>query len=201
MKIICVGRNYVAHANELNNPVPKNPVIFMKPQTALLKGNMPFYYPALSNDIHYEVELVYRISKNGKHIAERFAHTYIDAVSVGIDFTARDLQEQQKSKGLPWEIAKAFDNSAVIGTWNTIEDFKEELTFSLFKNGEEVQRGYTSDMLFSIKQIVSYVSEFFSLQKGDIIFTGTPAGVGPIAIGDFLEASIMGVSMLECEIK
>ncbi len=193
MKIFCVGRNYAEHAKELNNELPDAPVIFMKPPTSLLKGN-EFYHPEFSKDIHYECELVYRICKNGKHIKEQFASKYYDAVTIGIDFTARDLQSEQKKKGLPWEIAKAFDNSAVLSEFVATDTFKNlsSIQFSMQKNGTTVQTGSSSEMIFSIEKIISYLSQFFTLQQGDLIFTGTPAGVGSIKIGDqldgFLEA-------------
>lgn len=203
MKIICIGRNYAEHAKELNNAVPEDPVVFMKPQTALLKDNKPFYLPSFSKDMHYETELVFRVSKNGKSISEKFALTYIDAVTVGIDFTARDLQAKCKSKGLPWEIAKAFDNSAVLGRWKSLSEFSDvhNISFSMNRNQQTAQQGNSRDMIFSIEKIISYVSVFFTLQQGDIIYTGTPAGVAVVQIGDVLEAFIEGESLLKFEIK
>ncbi len=203
MKIICIGRNYVAHAKELKNEVPTAPVFFMKPDTALLKDNAPFYIPTFSNEIHYEVELVIKISKNGKTILPQFAHKYYDQITVGIDFTARDLQEQCKEKGLPWEKAKAFDHSAVIGRFISLSDLpkKNEVSFSLSLNKKEVQQGVSNQMLFSIDQIIAYVSGFITLKTGDLIYTGTPAGVGPIKIGDRLEAKIENEVLLDFEIK
>jgi 2-keto-4-pentenoate hydratase/2-oxohepta-3-ene-1,7-dioic acid hydratase in catechol pathway len=203
MKIICVGRNYALHATELGNAVPTEPVVFLKPQSALLKNNEAFYYPAFSKDIHYECEVVLRICKNGKHIQKQFAQNYFDAISVGIDFTARDIQEQQKQKGLPWEIAKAFDNSAVVGSMIAITeaDKMKPIAFSLIKNGEVVQAGNTAEMLFSFSEIIAYVSSFFSLQTGDLIYTGTPAGVGPIAIGDKYVGKVGEQILFEMEIK
>jgi acylpyruvate hydrolase len=203
MKIICVGRNYTQHAKELGNAVPTEPVVFLKPQSALLKNNEAFYYPAFSKDIHYECEVVLRICKNGKHIQKQFAQNYFDAISVGIDFTARDIQEQQKQKGLPWEIAKAFDNSAVVGSMIAITeaDKMKPIAFSLIKNGEVVQAGNTAEMLFSFSEIIAYVSSFFSLQTGDLIYTGTPAGVGPIAIGDKYVGKVGEQILFETEIK
>jgi len=203
MKIICIGRNYLAHAKELKNEVPTAPVFFMKPDTALLKDNAPFYIPTFSNEIHYEVELVIKISKNGKTILSQFAHKYYDQITVGIDFTARDLQEQCKEKGLPWEKAKAFDHSAVIGRFISLSDLpkKNEVSFSLSLNKKEVQQGVSNQMLFSIDQIIAYVSGFITLKTGDLIYTGTPAGVGPIKIGDRLEAKIENVVLLDFEIK
>jgi 2-keto-4-pentenoate hydratase/2-oxohepta-3-ene-1,7-dioic acid hydratase in catechol pathway len=203
MKIICIGRNYVAHANELNNPVPTQPVFFMKPDTALLPPHNPFFYPNFSKDIHYEVELVIKINKNGRHIAEKFAHKYYDEISVGIDFTARDLQARCKEKGLPWEIAKAFDGSAPVSNFisvNTLADPKN-IKFQLHKNGELVQDGQSELMIFSFESVISYVSKFITLKMGDLIFTGTPAGVGPVKVGDKLEASIEGKKLLKCQIK
>jgi 2-keto-4-pentenoate hydratase/2-oxohepta-3-ene-1,7-dioic acid hydratase in catechol pathway len=203
MKIICIGRNYAAHAKELKNEVPTAPVFFMKPDTALLKDNAPFYIPTFSNEIHYEVELVIKISKNGKTILPQFAHKYYDQITVGIDFTARDLQEQCKEKGLPWEKAKAFDHSAVIGRFISLSDLpkKNEVSFSLLLNKKEVQQGVSNQMLFSIDQIIAYVSGFITLKTGDLIYTGTPAGVGPVKIGDRLEAKIENEVLLDFEIK
>ena len=203
MKIICIGRNYAAHAKELKNEVPTAPVFFMKPDTALLKDNAPFYIPTFSNEIHYEVELVIKISKNGKTILPQFAHKYYDQITVGIDFTARDLQEQCKEKGLPWEKAKAFDHSAVIGRFISLADLpkKNEVSFSLLLNKNEVQQGVSNQMLFSIDQIIAYVSGFITLKTGDLIYTGTPAGVGPVKIGDRLEAKIENEVLLDFEIK
>lgn len=189
MKIICIGRNYSDHAKELNNEVPQEPVIFLKPHTALLQKGKDFYYPDFSKDIHYECELVVKISRNGKHIQEKFAHKYYGQATVGIDFTARDLQQKQKEKGLPWEIAKAFDNSAVVGDFITLKDAQTiaNTQFHLLKNGEKVQQGNAADMIFNIDKIIAYVSQFFSLNTGDLLFTGTPKGVGSIQLGDKLE--------------
>ncbi len=203
MKILAIGRNYSEHAKELNNPVPTEPVVFMKPDTALLREGKAFYHPEFSNDIHYEVELVVKIGKEGKHISEKFAKNYIDSIGIGIDFTARDLQENCKQKGLPWEIAKAFDHSAPIGNFININEIPDihTIDFSLKKNDEIVQQGNSSEMLFNFEQIISYLSKRFTLKKGDLIFTGTPAGVGKINIGDKLEAFIGSESMLRLEIK
>ena len=203
MKIFCIGRNYGAHALELKNEIPTEPVVFMKPANALLTDNKPFYYPNITKDLHYECEIVLRICKNGKAIQEKFASKYYDAITVGIDFTARDLQEQQKKKGLPWEIAKAFDQSAVIGKWIPIseEEKKNNIQFSLLKNNELVQNGDTNDVIFNFDKIISYVSQYFSLNMGDIIYTGTPEGVGPVAIGDKLLAKIGVEELLHFEIK
>jgi 2-keto-4-pentenoate hydratase/2-oxohepta-3-ene-1,7-dioic acid hydratase in catechol pathway len=201
MKIFCIGRNYTEHAKELNNEVPENPVIFMKPATALLKENQPFFYPEWTKDLHYETELVFRICKQGKYIKEKFAHKYYDKISVGIDFTARDLQAYQKSKGLPWEIAKAFDNSAVIGHFFDYMPKETGINFSLHKNGQKVQQGNTLQMIYGIDKLIEYISQFFSLQVGDLIYTGTPAGVGPVQIGDNLEGFLEGEKVFECKIS
>lgn len=203
MKIFCVGRNYADHAKELGNAVPEEPVIFMKPKTALLPPNSPFYYPEFSNELHYEVELVLRISKNGKYVPEDQANKYYDAISVGIDFTARDIQANLKKKGLPWEKAKAWDNSAIIGDWVilTNEMLANPFHFSLNKNGEQVQLGNTSDMIFSFDHIVSHISRYFSLNIGDMIYTGTPAGVGECVVGDQLAGYLATEKMFELEIK
>lgn len=203
MKIFCVGRNYVQHAKELNNPVPENPVVFMKPPTALLKNKQPFYHPDFSNNIHFEGELVIRIKKNGKSIQEKFAHKYIDSYTLGIDFTARDLQSNLKEKGLPWELAKAFDGAAVIGSFLPFEDIEKlnNTTFLIHKNGEQVQEGNIKDMLFSISKIIAFISKYFTLQQGDLIYTGTPAGVGQVAIGDQLTGTIESKELLSVEIK
>lgn len=203
MKIFCIGRNYAAHAQELKSEVPEEPVIFMKPQTALLCNNEPFYYPEFTKDLHYECELVLNICKNGKHIKEKFAGKYYDKLTVGIDFTARDLQARQKEKGLPWEIAKAFDDSAAVGKFVEItpETDKKDINFCLYKNRQLVQQGNTGDLLFSFDHIIAYISTFFTINIGDLIFTGTPAGVGPVQIGDKLEAFIEDDSLLEFEVK
>jgi 2-keto-4-pentenoate hydratase/2-oxohepta-3-ene-1,7-dioic acid hydratase in catechol pathway len=203
MKIICIGRNYSAHAKELKNEVPAEPVFFMKPDTALLKDNAPFYYPSFSNDIHYEVELVVKISKNGKTILPQFAHKYYEQITVGIDFTARDLQQLCKDKGLPWEKAKAFDHSAVIGQFVFMNELpnKEQINFSLSQNNNLVQQGLSSNMLFTIDQIIAYISGFVTLKTGDLIYTGTPAGVGPVKIGDKLQAKLENEVLLDFEIK
>ena len=203
MKIICICRNYIDHAKELNNPVPEIPVFFMKPQTALLRKYQPFFYPNFSQDIHHEVELVVKINKIGLHIQEKFAHAYYEEIGLGIDFTARDLQAIQKKKGLPWEIAKAFDNSAPIGDFIHKDELGDlsKLQISLKKNGNIVQDGSTADMIFSIDRIISYVSQFVSLKMGDLIFTGTPAGVGPVQIGDQLTGFIDGREMFSFGVK
>ena len=203
MKIICVGRNYSEHAKELKNEIPDKPVIFIKPQTSLLKDNKPFYYPEWTTDLHYETEIVLKVCKQGKYISEKFAYKYFEEVTVGIDFTARDLQNQQKAKGLPWEIAKAFDNSAVIGTFQKIntEQMKKGVEFSMELNGSRTQHGNTNDMMFSFDKIIAYVSQFFTLQTGDLIFTGTPAGVGPVKIGDRLKGFLREECVFDFEIK
>jgi 2-keto-4-pentenoate hydratase/2-oxohepta-3-ene-1,7-dioic acid hydratase in catechol pathway len=189
MKIICVGRNYVDHAKELGNDIPDEPVIFMKPKSALLQTHTPFYYPEFSNELHYEVELVLRICKNGRYIPERQASKYYNALTVGIDFTARDIQNELKAKGLPWEKAKAWDNSAIIGKWvdTTPALLKEPINFSLKNNEVIVQEGLSDDMMFSFDQIIAHISNYFSLNIGDLVFTGTPAGVGECVVGDILE--------------
>lgn len=202
MKIICVGRNYSEHAKELNNAVPTSPMLFMKPQTALLQDGKPFFHPNFSENIHYELEVVLKICKNGKHIESNFAHKYYDQVTLGIDFTARDLQDKLKEKGHPWEIAKAFDHSAVIGEWLPFENFNSEnIGFQLFQNENLVQDGHTNEMIFDFNTLVSYASKFFTLKQGDLIFTGTPAGVGKINIGDVLEGQLEGEKVLHCEVK
>lgn len=203
MKIFCVGRNYVAHAQELGNEVPDEPVIFMKPKSALLQAHTPFYYPEFTNELHYECELVLRISKNGKYIQERGANKYYDAVTVGIDFTARDIQKELKEKGLPWEKAKSWDNSAVIGKWIPFANLKnkKDIHFALQKNKEEVQKSNSSLMVHNFDRVVSYISNYFSVNIGDLIFTGTPAGVGECVVGDELEGFMDDESMFTVEIK
>ena len=203
MKIFCVGRNYVDHAKELKNEVPDEPVIFMKPKSALLQPHTPFYYPEFTNELHYECELVLRIAKNGKYVQEKFANKYYDAISVGIDFTARDVQNELKEKGLPWEKAKAWDNSAVVGKWIPFTNLKDKnnVNFALYKNKELVQQGGSKDMLFSFDYIVSYISNFFSINIGDLIFTGTPAGVGEAVVGDELEGFMEEQELFTLEVK
>ncbi len=203
MKIFCVGRNYVDHAKELGNAVPEEPVIFMKPKSALLQPNTPFYYPEFTNELHYEAELVLRISKNGKYIQEHQAHRYYDAITVGIDFTARDIQAELKKKGLPWEKAKAWDQSAVVGKWVPLQPdtMQSPLQFSMQKNKELVQDGNTSQMIFSCDHIIAHITQYFSLNIGDLIFTGTPAGVGECVVGDILEGYLRQEKMFELEIK
>lgn len=203
MKIIAVGRNYAEHAKELNNPVPAEPVVFLKPDTAIIKDNKPFYHPSFSNDIHHEIEVVLRISKEGKHIAEKFSKNYYDAIAIGVDFTARDLQQKQKDKGLPWEIAKGFDGSAPLSSFISLEKIKniQAIDFSLSVNGNEMQHGNTRDLLFSFDTIIAYVSRFFTLKKGDLIFTGTPSGVSKVSVGDHLEGWLEGNKLLDFHIK
>lgn len=203
MKILAIGRNYVEHIEELNNERPSEPVIFTKPDTALLKNNAPFYYPGFSQDIHHEVELVLKIGREGKNIQEKFAQKYYDQIGIGIDFTARDLQQNAKEKGLPWTIAKGFNGSAPVSGFKDITHFKDlnDITFSLFIDDNLQQKGNTALMLFNFDYIVAYLSTFFTLKKGDLIFTGTPAGVGPVRIGQKLAAYIEDEKLLECEIK
>ncbi len=203
MKIFCVGRNFVAHAEELGNDIPDEPVIFMKPKSALLQPHAPFYYPEFTNELNYECELVLRICKNGKYIQDKFAGKYYDAITAGIDFTARDIQNELKAKGLPWEKAKAWDNSAVIGKWVPLAEIKnrKEINFGLYKNKELVQQGNSSKMIFDFDSIVAYISNYFSVNIGDVIFTGTPAGVGEAVVGDELEGFLEDVSMFNLEIK
>lgn len=190
MKIICIGRNYVAHARELNNPLPENPVFFLKPDTALIQNNRPFFYPSFSTEIHHEVELVLKINRIGRHIEPRFASRYYDEIGIGIDFTARDLQSACKKGGLPWEIAKAFDGSAPIGSFIPLPEIADpgNISFHLDVNGSTVQKGNSREMIFSFDRLISYISGFITLKIGDLIFTGTPAGVGPVKIGDRLRA-------------
>ena len=203
MKIICIGRNYADHAKELGNEIPEEPVIFMKPKSALLQTHTPFYYPEFTNELHYECELVLRVSKNGKYIQERHASNYYNGITVGIDFTARDIQEECKKKGLPWEKAKAFDNSAAVGKFIDItpEFKKNNVNFSLKMNKEEVQKGNSGQMIFNFETIIAHISNYFSLNIGDLIFTGTPAGVGECVVGDELEAFLEGQSLLSVEVK
>ena len=202
MKIICIGRNYAKHIEELNNERPVDPVIFMKPDSAILLKNNPFFIPPFSEDIHYEVELLVRIKKIGKFIEEKFAHKYYDEIGLGIDFTARDLQKRLKDKGLPWEKAKAFDGSAVIGDFVPKDSLDlDNIRFQLIRNGETVQDGNSSHMLWKIDEIISYVSQFFTLKIGDIIFTGTPEGVGKIQAEDVLEGKLEGSTMFQIKVK
>lgn len=203
MKIFCVGRNYAEHAKELGNALPDEPVIFMKPKSALLQAHTPFYYPEFTNELHYECELVLRISKNGKYIQDKFASKYYDAVTVGIDFTARDIQNELKGKGLPWEKAKAWDNSAAVGKWIPLANIKnrKDINFALHKNKELVQKANSKEMIHDFDYIVSYISNYFSVNIGDLIFTGTPAGVGELVVGDELEGFIGDETLLNLEVK
>lgn len=203
MKIIAIGRNYAEHAKELNNPVPTVPVIFMKPDTAVLKDNKPFYYPEFSSDIHHEIELVLKVCKEGKHIDQKYAGNYFEEIGLGVDFTARDIQQKHKEKGLPWELAKSFDNSAPVSKFIPKNNFAElyNLEFKLEVNEKLVQTGHTSNLLFSFEAIISFVSQYITLKKGDLIFTGTPQGVGPIKIGDHLAGYLEGEKLLDFYVK
>lgn len=203
MKIICIGRNYCEHAKELNNEVPTEPVFFMKPDSSLLRNNDPFFIPNFSKEIHYEAELVIRINRNGKHIEERFAHRYYDDIALGVDFTARDLQNELKAKGLPWEKSKAFDQSAAISKYIPLTSVGniDSLNFTLEKNGEIVQEGNTADMIFSVNRLIAELSKYVTFKMGDFIYTGTPAGVGPVAVGDRLTGKIEGQLMYDFLIK
>lgn len=204
MKIICVGRNYAAHARELNNAVEENPVIFLKPETALIPPRQPFFYPSFSTDVQYECELVVRICKVGKNIAERFAGRYYKELTLGIDFTARDLQSALKAKGLPWELAKGFDGSAPTGTFidkSMLNKPVNDLRFSLHVNGTPRQEGHTADMIFSVDRIISFVSAYYTLKIGDLIFTGTPAGVGPVQPGDNLTGFLEQQQLLSIHVR
>lgn len=203
MKIIAIGRNYIDHAKELNNPVPKEPIFFLMPDSALLKNNQPFFYPDFSNDIHYEVEIVVKLDRLGKNIASKFAHRYYSEIGIGIDFTARDLQKKCKEKGLPWEIAKSFDGAAVISKLNPLEMYGDinNINFRLEKNGEIVQQANTSEMIFKVDDLIEYVTRFMTIKIGDLMYTGTPAGVGPVKIGDRLTAFIEDEKLLDFVIK
>ncbi len=203
MKLICIGRNYAAHIEELQNERPKEPVVFIKPDSAILPKEQDFYIPEFSNNVHYEVEVLVKIKKVGKHIAKQFAHTYYDEIGLGIDFTARDLQADLKAKGLPWEKAKGFDGAAVIGKWmpkNMYENV-DRMGFSLLRNGENVQKSNTSLMLWKIDELIAYVSTYFMLKKGDILFTGTPAGVGKVSPNDYLSGILEGETMFEINVR
>lgn len=203
MKLICIGRNYAAHIAELDNERPTEPVVFIKPDSAVLPKEQDFYIPEFSNEIHYEVEVLVKIKKVGKHINKKFAHKYYDEVGLGIDFTARDLQSKLKAEGLPWEKAKGFDGAAVIGKWIDKEKYEnlDNLGFSLLKNGEIVQNGHTSLMLWKIDELIAHVSTYFTLKKGDVIFTGTPAGVGRVTANDYLEGTIEEERIFTVNIK
>lgn len=203
MKLICIGRNYADHIKELANERPAHPVVFIKPDSAVLPREQDFFIPEFSNDIHYEVEVLVKIKKVGKHIDPEFAHKYYDEIGLGIDFTARDLQRQLKEKGLPWEKAKGFDGSAVIGKWFSKANFQDinDLNFSLLKNGKVVQEGNTAQMLWKVDELISYVSTYFMLKKGDVIFTGTPAGVGRIIANDYLSGMLEDEEVFSVKIK
>ena len=203
MKIICIGRNYTDHISELDNEKPEHPIIFMKPDTAILLKNQPFFIPDFSNDVHHEVEILIKISRVGKHIDAKFAHKYYDEIGLGIDFTARDLQAKLKAKGLPWEKAKAFDGAAVVGDWVNKSELPhiDELQFEMTKNGTVVQQSSSALMLWKVDELIAYVSQFFTLKIGDIIFTGTPAGVGPVAENDVLEGYLEGHQLFSIKVK
>jgi acylpyruvate hydrolase len=203
MKIFCVGRNYAAHIQELKNEKPEAPVIFLKPETALVKNNEPVYHPEFTQDLHHEVEVVVRICKEGKYIQPNLAHQYVDAIGLGIDFTARDIQNQLKAKGLPWEISKAFNQSAPVSVLSPKEEFGdfENLEFSLDVNGETRQKGNTASMIFNLTEILCYLSQFFTVKPGDLVYTGTPEGVSKVAIGDRLEGYLQGKKLLDFYIK
>jgi 2-keto-4-pentenoate hydratase/2-oxohepta-3-ene-1,7-dioic acid hydratase in catechol pathway len=202
MKIVCIGRNYAAHVRELNNAMPDEPVIFIKPDTAVLRNNAPFFIPEFTQDVHHEIELVVKINKNGKSIPVQFAADYYDEITLGIDFTARDLQSKLKEKGLPWEKAKGFDHSAVIGKFipKTGLDMKN-LDFHLTKNGEAVQKGNTQMMMHSVDEVIAHVSQYFMLKTGDLIFTGTPEGVGPVSAGDELKGFLGDTQLFRCGVR
>jgi len=203
MKIVCIGRNYAAHIEELKNERPTDPVVFIKPDSAVLPKEQDFYIPDFTGNVHYEVEVLVKICKVGKHISEEFAHKYYDEIGLGIDFTARDLQSKLKDKGLPWEKAKGFDGAAVIGKWLPKSNFKnlENLNFTLEQNGDVVQDGNTDLMLWKIDELIAYVSKYFTLKKGDVLFTGTPAGVGKIAANDYLSGKLEGQELFSLKIK
>jgi 2-keto-4-pentenoate hydratase/2-oxohepta-3-ene-1,7-dioic acid hydratase in catechol pathway len=203
MKLICIGRNYTKHIEELENEKPTDPVVFLKPDTSILLKKQPFFIPDFSNDVHYEVEILVKINKVGKHIDKKFAHKYYDEIGLGIDFTARDLQSQLKAKGLPWEKAKAFDGAAVIGKWLPKSNFKDvnNIAFSLYKNNTLVQDGNTNLMLWKIEELIEYVSKYFTLKIGDIIFTGTPAGVGKVVANDKLKGFIEKEELFSITVK
>jgi 2-keto-4-pentenoate hydratase/2-oxohepta-3-ene-1,7-dioic acid hydratase in catechol pathway len=203
LKIICVGRNYAAHIEELENERPDHPVLFIKPDTSILQKKQPFFIPHFTNDVHYEVELMVKIDRIGKHIESKFAPKYYSSIGLGIDFTARTIQKELKAKGLPWEKAKAFDGSALVGEWFSKHDFRDldSVSFKLEKNGQTVQSGNSSQMLWKINELIAYCSQFFTLKIGDIIFTGTPAGVGSVAEGDFLEGYLESREAFSVKIK
>lgn len=203
MKLLCIGRNYAAHIGELHHKQPQAPIVFIKPDSAVLPKAQDFYIPEFSSEVHYEVEVLVKIKKVGKHIAPQFAPNYYDDISVGIDFTARDLQSQLQAKGLPWEKAKGFDGAAVVGAWRPKSYYKsvDALHFALFKNGEKVQKGNTALMLWKIDALIAYVSTYFTLKKGDLLFTGTPAGVGKVQPNDYLSGTLEGEQLFEIGVK
>lgn len=203
MKIICVGRNYADHINELDNKKPKNPVLFLKPQTAIINKGQPFFIPSFSNEVHYELELIIKVNRLGKFIQKKFSHKYYDEIGLGIDFTARDVQLELKNKGLPWEKAKAFDGSCLIGDWKNKKDFDniDNIDFRLIKNDEIVQNSNTNLMLWKVDELIEYISKFFTLKIGDIIFTGTPSGVGKVQLNDNLKGYIGDNELLSINIK
>ncbi len=203
MKIICVGRNYVEHAKELSNPIPKKPLIFFKPDTSVLRNNKDFYHPEFSENIHYECELVLRISREGKFIEEKFVDSYIDGIGLGIDFTARDIQSEAKKKGHPWTLAKGFNDAAPVSEFLPPEEFPDlgNVNFTCSINGEQRQKGHTGDMIFAVPYLISYITQFITIKKGDLIFTGTPEGVGQVHVGDHIEASLEGKKLLDFHVK
>jgi len=203
MKIICIGLNYMDHIREMNNPIPQVPVFFLKPDSSIIRNNKPFFYPEFTNDLHYELEVVLKVNRLGRNISEKFAHRYFSEIGLGIDFTARDLQRLCKEKGMPWEMAKAFDGSAPIGEFLSKDKFEDlnNIQFKLQKNDVIVQNGNTKDLVFTFDQIISYVSKFITLRTGDLIFTGTPVGVGPVKIGDRLKGYLEDEMLLDFFIK
>lgn len=203
MKIICVGRNYAEHAKELGNAVPEQPVIFIKPDSAVVRNNADFYYPEFSKDIHFECELAFRVGKQGKYVQEKYALEYVDGVGLGIDFTARDLQTEAKKKGLPWTLAKCFNQSAPLSDFLPLSDFAnvQDIHFEMFLNGEKRQVGHSADMIHSVPALIEYITKFIIIKKGDVIFTGTPAGVGAVQVSDHLEAYLEGKKMLDFKVK
>ena len=203
MKILAIGQNYIEHNKELNSKHPSEPVVFMKPDTALLRNNKPFFIPDFTEELHYETELIVKINRLGKNIAPKYAHRYYSEIGLGVDFTARDVQRRLKNEGKPWEISKAFDNSAVIGDFIPVEKVGnvQDIRFSLQLNGSTVQQGHSADMIFPIDELIAYVSCFFTLKIGDILFTGTPAGVGKVAVDDRLEGFIFDTKMFDFKVK
>lgn len=203
MKILCIGRNYSDHAKELNNPIPEEPVVFAKPDSAILPAKQAFYIPDFSQNIQHELELIVKISRNGKHIGEKFAHKYYNEVTVGIDFTARDVQSELKSKGLPWEKAKGFDGSAVVGRFMPLSELGniQDLSMRLNVNGSDVQKGHTGDMIFTVNGLIAHLSTYYTLRQGDLIFTGTPSGVNSVNLGDHLKGYLNEVELFELDVK